>query len=57
MNQLLILSAFGCLWPFVVPGQSITVDVAAIRAGSVIMNRAYATKDTALLGTLLAPDF
>ena len=32
-------------------------DARAIRAGSAVMNRAYATKDTALLGTLLASDF
>ena len=32
-------------------------DARAIRVGSTMLNRAYATKDTALLGTLLTPDF
>lgn len=36
---------------------SMTSDVKAIRAGNAAMNRAYATKDTALLGTLLTNDF
>ena len=51
------------IWGFLVTGsvvgQSIIPgpDARAIRAGNTVMNQAYATRDTALLATLLAPDF
>ena len=38
-------------------GLSTPSDVEAIQAGNEVMNRAYATKDTALFGTLLMNDF
>ena len=37
--------------------EQLGADVRAIRAGSAVLNRAYAVKDTALFGTLLTPDF